>query len=429
MHLPNEWASKITDKNPEVARKAAIHIINNKDMDAWSCLAEHEESMYDFIKEKVAQNLIDAVNENNFNNLFVLMQRYNDWLANIVALAASKFDDININDQMLEYLINGDPDQQAYATRYFVYVDFKPAEKVLIKFLESDNDILKVNAAEALGVKENKNAFEILINKLNSPDDWQKMEAAELLSAYNSPEAVKPILKAMINSSLKENMASEAASIVCLADYLNNDNYELKTLALEAIDSIITGMSEILPLENLITYDFYECIDSLLKLAEGNHSIFSGKYAQILLRAKAKFDILINNEQYTFDESKETKEEIKHINNILTLRDETFWDDMSYLLLEELESQDFNRKANAITTVAEIGLQFAGEKLINVINNENTPEEILCQATYALEELKFVDAIPDLKKLLLRIDDPNRSAIILNTIQILEKEEKASIKN
>jgi serine/threonine protein kinase len=153
-------------------------------------------------------------------------------------------------------------------------------------------------------------------------------------------------------------------------------------------------------------------------------SYLSGKYAQILLRARAKFETLATNEQYTFDEEKETLEEIKHINNILKLRDETFWDDLTYMLIEELDSQDFNRKANAISTVTELKLQFAGEKLIHIVQNPTTHELILCQAVYAIETLEYYEAIPELKKVLIRINDPNRCAIIHNAIQVLEKSQK-----
>jgi HEAT repeat protein len=426
MQLPNEWASKITDKDQDIAQKAARHIINNMDMDAWSCLAENEDNFFDFIKDKVAQRLINAVSEENFTNLFVLMQRYNDWLADIVALAISKFEDLEINSRMLEYLIKGDADQKAYAARYFVYADYEPAVNPLINCLESSDETLKLNAAEALGAQNSQKAYSMLLEMLNNPDDWKKLEAAEFLAAFGNTEGVKPVLKAMLNSNMKENMASEAASLACLADYYYTDDQELKALALEAVDTIINGIPEILPLSNLLVYNFYECIESLLKLAEyESDNYLAGKYAQILLRARLKFDTLVNNEQYTFDEEKETLEEIKHINNILKLRDKTFWDDMTYLLVEELDSQDYNRKANAISTVTELGLAIAGEKLVEIIKNPTTPELILCEAVYAIESLKYYEALPELKKVLIRINDPNRSAIIHNTIQVLEKSQKA----
>lgn len=420
MHLPNKWATKITDKNPDISRKAAEHIINNKDLEAWNCLAENEEHLFEFIKNKISQNLISAVNEKNFHNVFDLMRNYNDWLADIIALSASKFDDPNINDQMLEYIINGSNDQQAYAARYFLYVNFSPSETVLIRRLDSDDTNVKTNAAEALGAHNSQKAFEILIKKLNTDDDWEKAEAAELLSALGNENAIKPILKAMINSSIKENLAAEAASISCLADYFRSDDSELRNLSIEAIDGIITGLPEILPLANITIYNCYECIDELLKLSEEDNSSLSGKYAQVLLKAKNKFNLLENNDQYIFDETKETKDEISHINNILSLRDETFWADMTYLLLEELDNHDFHRKLNAITTISEIGLTFAGEKLLDLIRNETTPEIILCQAVYTIQDIKYVEAIPHLKNLLIRIEDPNKSAIIETAIKVLE---------
>ncbi|MGD9581816.1 MAG: HEAT repeat domain-containing protein [Vampirovibrionia bacterium] len=420
MHLPNKWASKITDKNPDVSRKAAEHIINNKDIEAWKCLAENEEHLFEFIKTKISQKIIIAVNEKNYPNVYHLMQTYNDWLADILALSVSKFEDPLINDQMLEYLINGSDDQQAYAARYFLYADFKPSETVLIRRLNSSNYNVKINAAEALGAHESQKAYEILIKKLNTDDEWEKAEAAELLSALGNEEAVKPILKAMNNSSLKENLAAEAACITSLANYFRSSDPEMRTLSIEALDGIITGFPEVLPLGNITIYNCYECIEELLKLAEEDTSSMSGKYAQVLLKAKTKFSLLENNDQYIFDETNETKDEIKHINNILSLRDETFWGDMTYLLLEELSQHDFHRKLNAISTVSEIGLKYAGEKLLNIIRNESNPEIILCQAVYALQDIKYVEAIPHLKNLLIRIEDPNKSAIIESAIKALE---------
>lgn len=421
MQLPNEWATKLTEKNPDLAQKAAKHIIDNKDIDAWNCLADNEEHIFDFVKDKVAQRLINAVTEKNYTNIFNLMQKYNDWLADIVALSTSKFDDPDINDRMLEYLINGNTDQKSYAARYFVYIDYPQSETPLIKYLDDNNETLKTNAAEALGAQKSKKAFEILIKKLNTDDEWERVSAAELLSSFGNSEAVKPILTAMVKSNMKENMASEAASIICLADCFYGNDDELKELALEAIDSITTGLPEVLPLANLIAYNYYECIDKLLKTAENEDNALSGKISQVLLRAKSKFELLSNNDQYTFDEDKETLEEIKHINNIINLRGKTFWGDMTYLLTEELDSQDFNRKYNAISTVTEIGLNFAGDKLIEIIQNQRTPEVILCKAVYALESLKYSEALKDLKKLLIRVKDPNKSAIIHNAIQVLER--------
>ena len=421
MQLPNVWASNITDKNLNTARKAAKHIINNKDLEAWSCLADHEEHIFEFIKNKIAQYLIDEVTEENIGNLFVLMNKYNNWLADVIALASSKFDSPDISDRMLKSLMGGTSAQQAYAARYFAYVKFEPAESILIDLLNSDNENIKINSAEALGAQKSKKAFDILFKKLDDTDDWKKSEAAELLCALGNPEALKPILKAMTTSSMKENLASEAASLCCLADYLYTDDEELHLLILEAYDHIITGLPEVLPLQNVLVYDFYECIDKLLKLAEEGTSTYTSKYAQILIRAKHKFDMIVNNDQYTFDEDKETLEELKHINNILTLRDNVFWDDMAYFLLEELDCDDISRKSVAIATIGEANLSFAENKLIKIINNEYIPEEILCQAACVLQEIKAVSALPILKKLIERVNDANRLAIIKNTIRVLEQ--------
>lgn len=422
MKLPNKWATDITDKQPDRARKAAYHIVDNKDMDAWTCLIDHEENFFDFVKDKIAGYLIDAVTEDNYFNLFTLMQRYNDWLADVVALSLSKFDNEEINDDVLEYLITGDPEQQAYCAKYFSYVSYPPVERVLLEKLQTEDETLRYNIAQALGMQHSKEAYNILMEKLNSNDDWEKMEGAQLLAAYGDPKSIKPILQAMENSAMKENMASEAATIASLSEYLDTNDEELKDLVFNAIDYILNGLPEILPLSGLFDYDYYECLNRMMQLGEECPENLTGKAAQILFKAKNKFEMLAESDQYTFDEDKQTKEEIEHIRNILSLRDKNFWNKMGQLIIEELRTEDVKKLENTLNTVDELGLKGAENNLIWVITRPDMPEETICHAAMVIQNLKCTRAIPNLNDLLIRINDHNRHEIIKNAINVLEKE-------
>ena len=106
---------------------------------------------------------------------------------------------------------------------------------------------------------------------------------------------------------MPENIAGEIPYLENLFDLL--DKYYENTLL--AINYIINGLGEILPLSCVFDFELFEVFERLVN----NHN--DSKAAIVILNAQEKFDILTENDEYTFDESKETKNEIQDIKRLL----------------------------------------------------------------------------------------------------------------
>ena len=87
-------------------------------------------------------------------------------------------------------------------------------------------------------------------------------------------------------------------------------NYNLED-ALIVINNIINGLGEILSLSQVFDFELYEVLENLISKQA------SGSTAVIQLNAREKFDILTENDEYLFDEDKDTKNEILSIKKLL----------------------------------------------------------------------------------------------------------------
>jgi hypothetical protein len=87
--------------------------------------------------------------------------------------------------------------------------------------------------------------------------------------------------------------------------------------ALLVFNSIINGLGEILSLGLVFDFQVFEFIQMLL-----SKNVTSAS-AVVLLNAKEKFETLTENDEYLFDESKDTKNEVFEIKNLLLTIDES----------------------------------------------------------------------------------------------------------
>ena len=74
---------------------------------------------------------------------------------------------------------------------------------------------------------------------------------------------------------------------------------------------IINGLGEILDLSLVFDFELFEVLEKLIN----NHE--DSKASIVLLNAKDKFDTLTENDEYLFDEDKDTKNEIQDIKKLL----------------------------------------------------------------------------------------------------------------
>ena len=142
---------------------------------------------------------------------------------------------------------------------------------------------------------------------LQNEDDFEKLSAVKFLVAYGNKSAIPYIINAMKNSTMAENIAGEIPYLENLFDLLK-DNYED---ALLTINYIINALGEILPLATIFDFELFEIFEQLIS----NHS--DSKSAIVLLNAKEKFETLTENDEYLFDEDKNTKNEIFDIKKLL----------------------------------------------------------------------------------------------------------------
>ena len=86
------------------------------------------------------------------------------------------------------------------------------------------------------------------------------------------------------------------------------DKYYENTLL--AINYIINGLGEILPLSCVFDFELFEVFEKLIN----NHD--DSKTAIVILNAQEKFEVLTENDEYLFDEDKNTKNEINDIKKL-----------------------------------------------------------------------------------------------------------------
>jgi hypothetical protein len=275
---------------------------------------------------------------------------------------------------------------------------------------------LKNNCAEALGKLNHRVSYEYNINKLTSHDDWDRIEAAQFLANYGNKDAVIPILESMEHSGMAELIAGEIATLVDVYELFEEGNEKTRELALEAMDNILSGLPEVWPLGVVLDFKIFECLDRLIYLSKENkRNEIAGKYAQILLKAKQKFTMFINNSEYTYDEEKDILAELEEINQLLMFENEKFWGTQFQNLLKELDTNDRKRKLSAISVLHEIESDESAPYLIKTALKQDEDEVVICEAITALAKIGHTEKL-DKELLLSRIKDPNLIAIVQNSL-------------
>lgn len=415
MNLPNKTASSLIGKDKIKARQSAENILNIPDIEAWQCLIENSEFLFSHIKEKAGINIINSANKANIENIFSLLKYHSsDWDSYIAEILA-KFSDDEIETRMLDILINASEPEKAYAAKYFSLIISEKASIALFNSSKSTYQPLKSNSAEALGKLKDNLSYDFNLIKLKSADDWDKVEASEFLAAYGNEEAVYPMLEAMSSSAMSEHISGYIAMLKNYSDIFNDeDNYNL--LALEGFDNLISGLVEVWPLNVLFDFKIYETLENLIILANKEANNLSGKYAQLLIKAKLRISLYFENSQYTFDEERPVINELEEIYHLLNSEDNEFWERQINYLYCELEVSDEKRNIAAITLLNELNLKESIPFLIKFISNNYISDLSACEAIITLSKLGVSEQINEYNSILSRIKDKNIASIIQNSL-------------
>lgn len=298
---------KLTGKNKNDYEAVAKHLVDDCDVELFKELVDNDDFLFDFVKNNVAQRIENAVNQNNYQNLVEFLKYYSQSYEDVIVGSLVKFADEDLTDLMLDKFENGCDNEKTYAAKYFAKIQDPLAYEFLRLNSYSDNEFLAQNCAMTLGAWHDEKSYDEAIEKLQNSDDFEKLSAVKFLTAYGDKKAVPKLFDAMKNSTMAENIAGEIPYLVPLYELIKSD-YEN---ALLAIIYITNALGEILPLSVVFDFELFEVFEGLIN----NHE--DSKMAITLLNAKGKFETLTENDEYLFDEDKNTKNEIFDIKKLL----------------------------------------------------------------------------------------------------------------
>ncbi len=320
----------LTGKNPKEYESVATEIINNADVALFKELVARDDYLFDFVKANVAKRLEKVCNKDNYKSLLKFLDIYSPYYEDFIASTLALFADKDVENTMLENLKNGSEDAKIYSAGFFSYKKDDRALALLNEYAFSDDGSLSENCARALSKLNSKTAYNKAIKMLEVDDDFEQLKAVNFLVAYQDKDALKYLFKAMKNSKMSENIAEDIPYLVPLTDLLQTEYNEDAILT---FCYIVNGLVELLPVSQVIDFRFYEFIERLL------NSSPTGASAVALFLAKEKFNMITENEEYLFDEDKNTKNEVNDIKNLLN--NANLYPMTSFLYEELYEESDF----------------------------------------------------------------------------------------
>ena len=308
MDLGYKTLNNLTSKDFALQKQASSLIINTKDVKAFEILEEKSEFIFDFIKEKIVQNLINATNETNVINLFDFMKIYSDDFKDFILKPLIKFNSKEIEDKIFKILENGTEDEKAYALEYCTKTKNTNSLSYAKKYVTSEYTSLKKVSIELLKEFNDKENYEKSIEIINSNvSDYEKMEAVEFLSYYKDEKSFDIVYDYLKKSGANEFIALNLLSIKDINDLIKE----------EKSDEIFTILSSIF-------FNFPDNVsyDDVSYYLNGNLFNFlmeeSDDFAQLLmLYIKNKVEFLLNEEAYSVDLDKNAKKEAQHLINDL----------------------------------------------------------------------------------------------------------------
>lgn len=298
---------KLTGKNPKDFEPVAYELINAPDVELFAELVSQDDFLFDFVKQNVAKRLSKVCNESNYLNLLKFIKYYSPDYEDFIISNLVEYADEDLTDRMLEIFENGSENEKIYCAKFFAYIQDPLALDLLKKNAYSENSYLSGNCASTLAILGDKDSFNSAIKMLDNEDNFKVLAAVRFLIAYGNKEALSDIIKAMKHSSFSENIAGE---IPYLYDLLSLYEFNRED-CLYTLNLIINGLGEILGLSSVFDFQLYDIFEMLIK---NNPDSIS---AVVILNAQDKFNTLTENDEYLFDETKDTKQEVLDIKNLL----------------------------------------------------------------------------------------------------------------
>lgn len=360
----------LTGKNPRDFEPVVFTLINNPDVDLFKELVDSDDFLFDFVKQNVCNRMASVCNESNYLNLLQFLKFYSPSYEDFIVSTLVNFADDELTDRMLGIFEDGTEDEKAYCAKFFSYIQ----EPVAIEFLKdnaySQHQGLSSNCAAALAAVGDKDCYQKALEKLNSIDDFEKLDAVKFLVSYGNTDSVSNILTAIKSSSLAENIAGE---LLYLADIFSIIERS-ETDGLYILSLIINGLGEIFDLSQAFDFRLYEVLEFIL------NTTMTSEKAVVLLNAAEKFDVLTENDEYLFDNSKDVKQEVFDIKKLLKSVDREF---LNSFVADELKPDSL-----LVYTALDLTSDVSGVRLLLGSNNQTV-------VLKAVETLKRLNVFSD----------------------------------
>lgn len=304
----SENLKKLTGKNPKDFEPLAYALINTPDVELFAELVGSDDFLFDFVKQNVANRLSKVCNESNYMNLLALLKYYSPFYEDFIVSNLVKFANEDLTDKLLEIFENGTDEEKTYCAKFFAFVQDPLALEFLQKNAYSENSALSSNCASTLALLGDKTSYMQALEKLNSDDEFTILDGVKFLVSYGDKAVVPEVISAMKKSSMSENIAGELLYLTNLFELYKQNQED----GLFVLNSIINGLGEILGLAQIFDFRLYEFLEMLIN----GHK--DSKVAVVLINAVDKFDTLTENDEYLFDETKDTKQEVHDIKKLLS---------------------------------------------------------------------------------------------------------------
>lgn len=373
MNLGNKTLNDLISKDNSAVKGAAIKLLAEKDVESFKILNSKSEFLFDFIKEKILKNLIGAVNSKNCLNLFEFLKVYSPDFKGFILHPLVQFKTPEIEDKMLNFLCSGSDEEKTYATEFFTILADKTKYEKIKANLNADFEPLKIasiNYLSNLGFRlEFEESLKILED--NSKDNFEKLTQVEFLAYFGDKKAFEPIYNYFIN---EDNSYTIANFLLDLKPFSTLIEENKEDEILNILSSIILNFPDSISFEE-INYYINEGLFEFLLESENNLS------ALILFYLKNKTELILEDENYSIDLTKENKKEANIINSKLNNAIQIF--DKKETLTLGLNSINYFENILSLEIIKEENIEII-EPIYNLLE-KTTNNEIIMDILYCLQ--------------------------------------------
>ena len=373
MNLGNKTLNDLISKDNSAAKGAAIKLLAEKDVESFKILNSKSEFLFDFIKEKILKNLIGAVNSKNCLNLFEFLKVYSPDFKGFILHPLVQFKTPEIEDKMLNFLCSGSDEEKTYATEFFTILADKTKYEKIKANLNADFEPLKIASINYLSNLGFRLEFEESLNILEdkSKDNFEKLTQVEFLAYFGDKKAFEPIYNYFIN---EDNSYTIANFLLDLKPFSTLIEENKEDEILNILSSIILNFPDSITFEE-INYYINEGLFEFLLESENNLS------ALILFYLKNKTELILEDENYSIDLTKENKKEANIINSKLNNAIQIF--DKKETLTLGLNSINYFENILSLEIIKEENIEII-EPIYNLLE-KTTNNEIIMDILYCLQ--------------------------------------------